>query len=185
MATNYPEEIDILLNPNSSDPLSAPSHSQQHANANDAIVAIQEFVGVSDSEDEGSLSYKVKEIEQSLTGIGNSTDSVLQLLGLEGNNDLVVHGIENKTAIDSFDSSLFRTIRYVIQISKENEHVSEEFNVVYDGTNMNVEAHEVSSNTTNILATTEIEKNSGIISLYVTPISGSVTARFYRTALRN
>lgn len=185
MATNYPEEIDILLNPNSSDPLSAPSHSQQHANANDAIVAIQEFVGVVDSNNQSSLSYKLSGIEQSLTGIGNNTDSVFQLLGLEGNNDLVVNGIENKTAIDSFDSSLFRTIRYVIQISKGNEHVSEEFNVIYDGTSMNVSAFEVSSNTANILAITEIEKNSGIISLYVTPISGSVTARFYRTALRS
>lgn len=185
MATNYPEEIDILLNPNSSDPLSAPSHSQQHANANDAIVAIQEFVGVSDSEDGSSLSYKIKEIEQTLTGIGNNTDSVLQVLGLEGNNDLIVHGIENKTSVDSFASSLFTTIRYVVQISKDNEHVSEEINVVYDGANMNIESHEVSSNTTNVLASIEIEENSGIISLYVTPISGSVTARFYRTALRS
>lgn len=45
MSTAYPGAIDSLVNPNATDPLSSPSHSLQHANANDAIEAIEKRVG--------------------------------------------------------------------------------------------------------------------------------------------
>ena len=63
MATNYPTSLDQLVNPNSSDELSSPSHSQQHINANDAIEALEAKVGVNGSTDPNSLSYKVSNIE--------------------------------------------------------------------------------------------------------------------------
>jgi hypothetical protein len=41
MATNFPTSVDVLTNPVSNDSLNSPSHSAQHANANDAIEAIE------------------------------------------------------------------------------------------------------------------------------------------------
>ena len=41
MATNFPTSVDVLTNPVSNDSLNSPSHSTQHANANDAIEAIE------------------------------------------------------------------------------------------------------------------------------------------------
>jgi hypothetical protein len=44
MATNFPTSVDVLTNPVSNDSLNSPSHSAQHANANDAIEAIETYV---------------------------------------------------------------------------------------------------------------------------------------------
>lgn len=41
MATNFPTSVDNFTNPTANDSLNAPSHSVQHANANDAIEAIE------------------------------------------------------------------------------------------------------------------------------------------------
>ena len=46
MATNYPTSLDTLTNPVSNDSLNSPSHSAQHANANDAIEAIEAKLGL-------------------------------------------------------------------------------------------------------------------------------------------
>lgn len=44
MPTNFPTSVDSLVNPLSTDPQNAPSHSAQHANANDAIEAIEAYL---------------------------------------------------------------------------------------------------------------------------------------------
>jgi hypothetical protein len=44
MPTNFPTSVDSLVNPLSTDPQNAPSHSSQHANANDAIEAIETYL---------------------------------------------------------------------------------------------------------------------------------------------
>jgi len=44
MATNFPTSVDALTNPVSNDSLNSPSHSTQHANANDAIEAIETYL---------------------------------------------------------------------------------------------------------------------------------------------
>jgi hypothetical protein len=41
MATNFPTSVDNFTNPTANDSLNLPSHSTQHANANDAIEAIE------------------------------------------------------------------------------------------------------------------------------------------------
>lgn len=46
MATSYPGAIDSLTNPTTTDTLNTPSHAGQHANANDAIEAIETAIGV-------------------------------------------------------------------------------------------------------------------------------------------
>lgn len=48
MATNYPNSLDVLLNPSATDSLGSTTvpHHLQHANANDAIEAIQTVLGI-------------------------------------------------------------------------------------------------------------------------------------------
>lgn len=184
MATSYPESLDSFVNPTSTNGLSSPSHSEQHSNANDAIEALQAKIGIDGSTDTASIDYKVSTLETQINNIGNLTTTTDTLLGLEGNNDLEVSGIENKTSIDSFSKTLYRTIRYVVQISRASEHVSESIDILQDGTDFYVQQTEVSSNTNNTLASIQLEENNGIISLTVTPTAGSITARYYRTALK-
>lgn len=184
MATNFPNNIDELVNPNSSDPLSNPSHAEQHINTNDALVAIQTKIGIDGSEDINSLDYKIADIVSQISDIGNNTGTIETLLGLDGNNDLVVNGIENKTTLDSFSKFQYRVVKYVLSISKNSEYYSSEITVLNDGTNVNVSEVNVISNTNNTLANITFEENSGIINLCVTPTSTAVTARYYRTALK-
>jgi hypothetical protein len=44
MPTNFPTSVDNFTNPTANDSLNLPSHSTQHANANDAIEAIETYV---------------------------------------------------------------------------------------------------------------------------------------------
>ncbi len=184
MATNFPSSLDTLTNPNATDALSNPSHSQQHANLNDAVEAIQTKIGVDGSVDTNSIQYKIASIIAQIDGLENSTEITQALFGLEGNNDLTISGIENKTAIDSFSKTLYRTVRWVVQLSRGSEFVSEALDLIQDGTDFHLNEYEIASNTENTLATINLEENSGIISLCVTPTSTAVTARFYRTALK-
>ena len=59
MATGFPTSLDALTNPTSTDALTSPSHADQHADANDAIEALQAKVGVNGSAVTSSLDYKV------------------------------------------------------------------------------------------------------------------------------
>ena len=60
MSTNFPTSLDALTNPISTDPVTSPSHAGQHANANDAIEALEAKVGVDSSAVTTSLDYKLK-----------------------------------------------------------------------------------------------------------------------------
>ncbi len=59
MATSFPTSLDTLTNPTGSNTLNSPSHAGQHADANDAIEALQAKVGVNGSAVTTSLDYKV------------------------------------------------------------------------------------------------------------------------------
>ena len=59
MATGFPTSLDALTNPISTDSLTSPSHAGQHADANDAIEALQAKVGVTSSAVTTTLDYKV------------------------------------------------------------------------------------------------------------------------------
>ena len=60
MATNFPTSLDSLTNPSSGNTLNSPSHSTQHANANDAIEVLEAKVGVDNSAVTTSLDYKMR-----------------------------------------------------------------------------------------------------------------------------
>lgn len=59
MATNFPTSLDNLTNPTGSSSLTSPDHAGQHADANDAIEALQAKVGVNGSAVTTSIDYKV------------------------------------------------------------------------------------------------------------------------------
>jgi len=59
VATNFPTSLDALTNPTSASSLTSPDHAGQHADANDAIEALQAKVGVNSSAVTSSLDYKV------------------------------------------------------------------------------------------------------------------------------
>jgi hypothetical protein len=184
MATSFPNNLDELINPNGTDQLSAPSHSEQHANANDAIEALQVKVGIDGSQDPDSLTYKINDIVTILGDLDNSTDNVVELLGLEGNNDLAVYGIENPTNIDSFAKNTWRTVKYSLQVVKGSDVYASEILATQDGTDILVSETNIVSNTNSSLFTYTFEENSGIISLRITPVSGEIAVRFVRTALK-
>lgn len=182
MATNFPTSLDNLNNPQGTDSLAG--HAALHGNVNDALEALEAKVGVNNSGDTNSLDYKVNDLYSLVSNIDNQSDATLELLGLDGNNDLTITGIENKTSIDSWSASLYRTIKYSLQITKGSEYVSSDYLLLNDGTDINVSESNIISNTSNSLASITFEVNSGIISLCVTPTTSAVTARFVRTALK-
>jgi hypothetical protein len=59
VSTNFPAGLDSFTNPTPTDPQSSPSHSAQHANANDAIVALQSKIGTDGSADPDSIDNKI------------------------------------------------------------------------------------------------------------------------------
>jgi hypothetical protein len=60
MSTTFPTTLDALTNPTSTDSVATVSHADQHANANDAIEALEAKVGVDGSAVTSSLDYKLK-----------------------------------------------------------------------------------------------------------------------------
>lgn len=60
MATNFPTSLDSLTNPSSGNTLNSPSHSTQHANANDAIEVLEAKVGIDNSAVTTSHDYKIR-----------------------------------------------------------------------------------------------------------------------------
>jgi hypothetical protein len=63
MATNFPTSLDNFTNPTSGDPLNSPSHSGQHADANDAIEALEIKVGINNSANTASLDYLTRQAD--------------------------------------------------------------------------------------------------------------------------
>ncbi len=72
MPTNFPTNLDSFANPNPNDLVENTTdvldHHRQHADANDAIEALQAKVGVDDSAVPTSLEYRTKQLEIGLYG---------------------------------------------------------------------------------------------------------------------
>jgi len=63
MATTFPEGLDSFLNPQPTDSVATVSHAAQHADANDAIEALQVKVGKNNSTDVNSIDYRLRFLE--------------------------------------------------------------------------------------------------------------------------
>lgn len=80
MATNFPTSLDSLTNPTSGNSLNSPSHAGQHADANDAIEALQAKVGVDSSAVTTSIDYKLRNLDASTITNGSLTSAVVDQL---------------------------------------------------------------------------------------------------------
>lgn len=80
MATSFPTSKDDFVNPQSTDSVQTVSHAAQHANANDAIEALETKVGVDNSTDSNSLDYKVKQLELNFLDTEEVSDIAAALL---------------------------------------------------------------------------------------------------------
>ena len=91
-----------------------------------------------------------------------------------------------QTVFDTIDTTVWRTIKYLIQVSHPSTSVykSTEINIVFDGTNQNITEFGTVSNTTNAIGNITANLNSGIISMTVTPVLTPMTIRYYRTGLK-
>jgi len=63
MAINFPTSLDSLTNPQGTDSVQAVSHAAQHADANDAIEALEAKVGADNSTVTTSLDYRINALE--------------------------------------------------------------------------------------------------------------------------
>jgi hypothetical protein len=123
---------------------------------------------------------------QDFADLIDTTSYRAEALGGDGNNSLTINGIETATVFDTIDTSVFRTIKYLIQISHPSTSVykSTELNIIFDGTNQNITEFGTVSNTANAIGNITATLNSGIISMTVTPVLSPITIRYYRTGLK-
>ena len=123
---------------------------------------------------------------QDFTDLIDTTSYRAEALGGDGNNSLTINGIESATVFDTIDVSVWRTIKYLIQVSHPSTSVyrSTEINIVFDGTNQNITEFGTVSNTTSAIGNITASLNSGIISMTVTPSLTPMTIRYYRTGLK-
>ena len=87
MTTNFPTGLDALTNPTGSSALTSPDHAGQHADANDAIEALQAKVGVDGSGVTTSLDYKI-------------ANGILPKLAVD-TNVLVVDAVNNRVGVNN------------------------------------------------------------------------------------
>jgi len=66
MATNYPNSLDNFTNPTSASPINSPSHSEQHANANDAIEAIEGELGTNPKGAKATVKARLDDVDTAI-----------------------------------------------------------------------------------------------------------------------
>lgn len=81
MSTNYPTGLDTLTNPTATDAVATVSHSSQHANANDAIEALQTKVGIDGSAVTTSHDYKLSSVTSTAKAV--STQGTQSIAGVK------------------------------------------------------------------------------------------------------
>jgi hypothetical protein len=123
---------------------------------------------------------------QDFADLIDTTSYRAEALGGDGNNSATITGIETATVFDTIDTTVWRTIKYLIQVSHPSTSVykSTEINIVFDGTNQNITEFGTVSNTANAIGNITAALNSGIISMTVTPALTPMTIRYYRTGLK-
>lgn len=82
--------MDVLVNPQPNDSVEVVSHASQHANANDAIEALESKVGANNSTDPNSLDYKVKTLETNILDPEEVEDLVGDLFTTGTHNNITV-----------------------------------------------------------------------------------------------
>jgi hypothetical protein len=96
MATNFPTSLDALTNPQGTDSVAAVPHAAQHANANDAIEALQARVGVTGSTVATSLTNRLAVLESASV----DTEAIQDIVG-----GMVSGNTETDIVVDYNDST--------------------------------------------------------------------------------
>ena len=108
-------------------------------------------------------------------------------LGSAGNNETTITGIENTTIFDNFLTTEWRSVKYVVSLSKTNgdKFSTTELTIVPDGTNDNVSEYGTVDNDGNI-GTVSVSMAGTTVSLSIVPVAGQtpITLRYMRTGLK-
>jgi hypothetical protein len=116
------------------------------------------------------------------TTAAQSTD-----LGSAGNNEVTITGIENSTIFDNFLSTEWRSVKYVVSLSKTggDKFSTTELTIVPDGTNVNVSEYGTVDTNGNI-GTVSVSMAGTTVSLTILPVGGQtpITLRYMRTGLK-
>ena len=123
---------------------------------------------------------------QDFADLIDTTSNNADAIGGVGNNSAIIDGIENPTVFDTIDTTEYRTVKYLVQLShaSDSRFKSTEINLVFDGTNVNISEYGTVSNYGSEIGTISASLNSGIISMTVTPSITPITVRYYRTGLK-
>lgn len=112
MATTFPEELDSFLNPQPTDSVAIVSHAAQHADANDAIEALQAKLGVNNSLDTNSIDYRVRALENQpfdAEAVMDAVDSVI----VAGSGITKLYEDSSDSLTISVDTSVIATQQFV------------------------------------------------------------------------
>lgn len=119
------------------------------------------------------------------TLIAQSTD-----LGTDGNNEHEITGIENVTVIDSFNTTQWRWVKYLVSISKnsdgDNKFYATEISILIDGDDINVSEYGIIDNDGD-MGTVSVSRTGDVLGLVVTPDPAirPITVRFARIGLKS
>jgi uncharacterized protein with beta-barrel porin domain len=106
-----------------------------------------------------------------------------------GNNYEGLVSIENLTTIDTVVASEWRTLKYVISMTKTsggaNKFAATELTVLIDGSNVTVSEYGVIDNDGEV-GTVSVSQSGGNVNVIVTPnlLVRPITVRYYRTGLK-
>jgi len=119
----------------------------------------------------------------------DSTSARSTDLASDGNNESTINGIESSTVFDTFASSEFRSMKYMISLKYvtggANKYAVTELTILNDGSDISVSQYGTIENDGNI-GTISVSKAGDTVSLTVVPVGGSVpiTLRFLRMGLK-
>jgi hypothetical protein len=101
VATNYPGAIDNYTNPSSLEPMNAPSHAGQHANANDAIEAVETELGTNPKGSAATVKARLDGIEDGTRLASNSITATQIAANAVGSSELADNAVDTAAIQDS------------------------------------------------------------------------------------
>jgi hypothetical protein len=127
--------------------------------------------------------------QQDYEDLIDTTASQATRLGTFGNNDNTVSQIENTTIFDSFSSTDWRMVKYLISISKttagDNFFYATELTILVDGEDVSVSEYGTIDTDGNI-GTISVSRAGNTVALTITPdpVIKPVTVRYARMGLK-
>lgn len=165
MSTSYPSSLDSLTNPASTNTMSAVPHSDQHANANDAIEALQSKVGIDNSADTGSLDYKVSSTSSNNPGHKHTLAN--------GATD-VTASVADVNATTNFEETVSATTSEVTIKTGKTLNIADDSGLKLNETAVTSTAAELNILDGATLSTTELNYVDGVTSAIQTQLDAKV-----------